>query len=67
MPLLIPKKQDLCFVLSARSHLAQNGKTREFGMAAELRKTVRWKVWSPTDSVLGRSTGIALADLSGCS
>lgn len=36
MPLLIPKNYNLCFVLSARSHLVQNGNTREFGMAAEL-------------------------------
>lgn len=36
MPLLIPKNNDLCFVLSAQSHLVKNGNTGEFVMAAEL-------------------------------
>lgn len=67
MPLLILKNYDLCFVLSAQSHLVQNGNRREFGLAAEIwyhaGENVRWKVWSPTGSVLSRSTGIAWADL----
>lgn len=36
MPLLIPKNNDLCFVLSAQSHWVKNGNTGEFVMAAEL-------------------------------
>lgn len=36
LPLLIPKNCDLCFVLSAQSHLVQNGNMRKFGMAAQL-------------------------------
>lgn len=69
MPLLISKNYDLCFVVSAQSHLVQNGDTREVGMAAEL--------WCHAEESCeleglgshwfspGRSTGFALAGLGG--
>lgn len=67
LPLLIPKNCDLCFVLSAQSHLVQNGNMREFDMAAELWCHAEVEGLESHWFVLGRSTGIALADLSVCS